>query len=131
MWLYLSASTSYTIPTSPTTASTLQHGSSDSQYICIMPRAASHQRSPAPLQACTADGTVYDVVNIVTYVQKFKRHPVNGEPLSLKDIITLQYHKNADGEYHCPVLNKVFTESTHIVAIRNTGNVYCYEVCTR
>lgn len=33
------------------------------------------------------------------------------------------------GEYHCPVLNKVFTEFTHIVAVRTTGNVFCYEVC--
>lgn len=32
------------------------------------------------------------------------------------------------GEYHCPVLNKVFTEFTHIVAVRTTGNVFCYEV---
>lgn len=33
------------------------------------------------------------------------------------------------GEYHCPVLNKVFTEFTHIVAVKTTGNVFCYEVC--
>lgn len=33
------------------------------------------------------------------------------------------------GEYQCPVLNKVFTEFTHIVAIRTTGNVFSYEVC--
>lgn len=32
------------------------------------------------------------------------------------------------GEYHCPVLNKVFTEYTHIVAVKTTGNVFCYEV---
>lgn len=32
------------------------------------------------------------------------------------------------GEYHCPVLNKVFTEFTHIVAVKTTGNVFCYEV---
>ncbi|KAK6258656.1 hypothetical protein SCA6_013130 [Theobroma cacao] len=31
------------------------------------------------------------------------------------------------GEYHCPVLNKVFTEYTHIVAVKTTGNVFCYE----
>jgi peptidyl-prolyl cis-trans isomerase-like protein 2 len=31
------------------------------------------------------------------------------------------------GEYHCPVLNKVFTEFTHIVAVKTTGNVFCYE----
>lgn len=68
------------------------------------------------------------MVNIVTYVQKFKRHPVSGEPLTLKDITTLSFHKNADGEYHCPLLHKVFTESTHIVAIKTTGHVYCYEV---
>ena len=80
------------------------------------------------MQACTLDGTVYDIVNIVNYVQKFHRHPVTGQPLALKDIVTLTFHKNADGEYHCPVLHKVFTESTHIVAIRTTGHVYCYEV---
>lgn len=32
------------------------------------------------------------------------------------------------GEFQCPVLNKVFTEFTHIVAVRTTGNVFCYEV---
>lgn len=32
------------------------------------------------------------------------------------------------GEFHCPVLNKVFTEFTHIVAVKTTGNVFCYEV---
>uniref|UniRef100_A0A803KY99 PPIase cyclophilin-type domain-containing protein n=1 Tax=Chenopodium quinoa TaxID=63459 RepID=A0A803KY99_CHEQI len=30
-------------------------------------------------------------------------------------------------EFHCPVLNKVFTEFTHIVAVKTTGNVFCYE----
>lgn len=27
------------------------------------------------------------------------------------------------------MLNKVFTEFTHIVAIKTTGNVFSYEVC--
>ena len=61
------------------------------------------------LQACTADGTVYDITNIVPYVQKLKRHPVSGEPLQLKDVIKLIFHKNNDGEYHCPMLHKVGT----------------------
>lgn len=43
----------------------------------------------------------------------------------LKDI----YVDAIVGEYHCPVLNKVFTEFTHIVAVKTTGNVFCYEVC--
>jgi peptidyl-prolyl cis-trans isomerase-like 2 len=106
-------------------------------------------------------------VNIVSYIQKFKRHPVTGEPLALRDVISLNFAKNSEGQYHCPVLHKViyaaallccalrlfifivliqaskqlaevkarhvpatqvFTESTHIVAVRPTGNVYCYEV---
>lgn len=35
------------------------------------------------------------------------------------------------GKYHCPVLFTVFTNNTHIVAVRTTGNVYAYEVCPR
>lgn len=61
------------------------------------------------------------------YIQKFHRHPATGEPLELKDVVKLNFHKNADGEYRCPVLHKVFTEATHIVALRVTGNVFCYE----
>ncbi|PSC74703.1 peptidyl-prolyl cis-trans isomerase CYP65 [Micractinium conductrix] len=77
---------------------------------------------------CTADGSAcMDIVNAVPYIQKFHKHPVSGAPLELKDLIRLHFHKNADGEYHCPVLNKVFTEHTHIVAIKPTGNVYCWE----
>ncbi|KAK6923147.1 LOW QUALITY PROTEIN: Cyclophilin-type peptidyl-prolyl cis-trans isomerase domain [Dillenia turbinata] len=29
-------------------------------------------------------------------------------------------------EYHCPVLNKVFTEFTHIVAVKTAGNVHSF-----
>lgn len=32
-----------------------------------------------------------------------------------------------DGEYACPVTGKVFTEHTHIVAVKPTGNVYAWE----
>lgn len=28
---------------------------------------------------CTDDGTVYDILNIVPYIQKHHRHPVSGE----------------------------------------------------
>jgi hypothetical protein len=55
---------------------------------------------------CADDGTCFDIVNIVPYVRKHKRHPVTGAPLELKDLTQLTFHKNAGGEYHCPVLNK-------------------------
>ena len=42
-------------------------------------------------------------------------------------MIRLNVHKNAEGEYHCPVLFKQFTDKSHIVAIRTTGNVFSYE----
>ncbi|KAJ3702865.1 hypothetical protein LUZ61_006570 [Rhynchospora tenuis] len=76
---------------------------------------------------CTADGNVFDMMNIMSYIKKFGKHPVSGAPLKFEDLIPLIFHKNSDGEFHCPVLNKVFTEFTHIVAVKTTGNVFCYE----
>ena len=76
---------------------------------------------------CTPDGFVFDLTNAVPYVRQHKKHPVTGEKLSLSELTPLKFHKNLEGDYWCPVLNKVFTESTHIVAIKTTGNVYCYE----
>eukprot|EP00882_Tetradesmus_deserticola_P033605 GHRQ01038405.1.p2 GENE.GHRQ01038405.1~~GHRQ01038405.1.p2 ORF type:complete len:219 (+),score=69.97 GHRQ01038405.1:389-1045(+) len=76
---------------------------------------------------CTDDGTVYDIVHVVPYVKKYGKHPVTGAPLELGDLIRLNYHKNADGEYACPVTSKVSTPHTHIAAVKNTGNVYSYD----
>lgn len=76
---------------------------------------------------CTEDGSVFDIMHIVPYIRKFGKHPVSGIPLKQEDLIPLTFHKNSEGEYHCPVLNKVFTEFTHIVAIKTTGNVFSYE----
>lgn len=76
---------------------------------------------------CTIDGSVFDVLHIIPYIRKHGKHPVTGVPLKQEDLIPLTFHKNSDGEYHCPVLNKVFTEFTHIVAVKTTGNVFCYE----
>lgn len=76
---------------------------------------------------CTKEGHVFDILNIVPYVTKFKKNPVTGKPMAVKDLIKIQFHKNADGEYQCPVLHKVFTEFTHIVAVKKTGNVFSYE----
>ncbi|KAF6139070.1 hypothetical protein GIB67_010796 [Kingdonia uniflora] len=76
---------------------------------------------------CTSDGSVFELMQIMPYIKKYGKHPVTGVPLKQPDLIPLTFHKNTEGEYHCPVLNKVFTEFTHIVAVKTTGNVYCYE----
>ncbi|OIV92843.1 hypothetical protein TanjilG_00977 [Lupinus angustifolius] len=83
--------------------------------------------TPFQYPVCTSDGTVFDVMSITPYIVKFGKHPVTGTPLKQQDLITLTFHKNSEGEYQCPVLNKVFTEFTHIVAVKTTGNVFCYE----
>ncbi|XP_050205845.1 peptidyl-prolyl cis-trans isomerase CYP65 [Mercurialis annua] len=83
--------------------------------------------TPFEFPVCTADGSVFNIMYITPYIRKYGRHPVTGTPLKLDDLITLNFHKNSEGEYHCPVLNKVFTEFTHIVAVKTTGNVFCYE----
>ena len=76
---------------------------------------------------CAPDGTVMDIMHAVPYVQKHRKHPVTGEPLELKDLTKLTFHKNHEGAYECPVLNKAFTNSTHIVAVKTTGNVYSHQ----
>ncbi|CAK9136030.1 unnamed protein product [Ilex paraguariensis] len=77
--------------------------------------------------ACTEDGSVFEIMNIIPYIRKYGKHPVTGAALKQEDLIPLVFHKNSEGEYHCPVLDKVFTEFTHIVAVKTTGNVFCYE----
>nr|GMC60054.1 peptidyl-prolyl cis-trans isomerase CYP65 [Ipomoea batatas] len=76
---------------------------------------------------CSEDGSVFDLMNIMPYIRKYGKHPVTGAPLKLEQLIPLTFHKNTEGEFQCPVLNKVFTEFTHIVAVKTTGNVFCYE----
>ncbi|KAK9064898.1 hypothetical protein SSX86_016280 [Deinandra increscens subsp. villosa] len=76
---------------------------------------------------CTEDGSVFDIMHIIPYIRKYGKHPVSGVSLKEEDLIPLTFHKNSEGEYHCPVLNKVFTEFTHIVAVKTTGNVFSYE----
>ena len=99
---------------------------------------------------CTADGAIFDLLNIVPYLKKYRRHPVRahprgsdrarvratssslraqvtGGPLAASDLTKLTFHKNGEGKYHCPVLFKVFNSHSHIVAVKTTGNVYSYE----
>lgn len=74
---------------------------------------------------CTADGRCFEVTNILPWIKKHKCCPVTNAPLAAKDLLALYFHKNCAGEFHCPVLQKPFTDHTAIVAIRTSGNVYC------
>ncbi|CAN0337143.1 RING-type E3 ubiquitin-protein ligase PPIL2 [Lampetra fluviatilis] len=76
---------------------------------------------------CTPDGIVFDFMNIFPWIKKYGTHPSTGEKLDIKSLLKLNFHKNADGKYSCPVLFNVFTDNSHIVAIKTTGNVFSYE----
>nr|CAD7399038.1 unnamed protein product [Timema cristinae] len=76
---------------------------------------------------CDKDGNIFELQAIVEYINKFKSNPVTGEPLDTKSLIKLNFHKNASGEFHCPVLFKNFSKHSHIVAVAKTGNVFSSE----
>lgn len=76
---------------------------------------------------CNKDGYIFDLENIAKFVEKHKIDPISGEKTDLKQYFKLNMSKNADGKYQCPVIFKEFNETTHIVAVRTTGNVYSFE----
>ncbi|KAK4216689.1 putative cyclophilin type peptidyl-prolyl cis-trans isomerase [Rhypophila decipiens] len=106
--------------------------------------AASLQPFKNPV--CTPEGTIFDVEVISTWLDKHATNPVNGEPLAAKDLIKLNFARNADiddadrnrvtdgkGDLIDPVTFKIFTDNTHIVAIRhgNYANVFAWETVER
>lgn len=80
---------------------------------------------------CTSEGTLFDLTNILPWLKKHGTNPVDGSPLKSSDLIMLHFAKNEEGEYVDPVTYKVFTDNTHIVALRNTGNVFAYDTVDR
>eukprot|EP00906_Rhabdomonas_costata_P008014 RCo011440 len=73
------------------------------------------------------DGTCFERSNILEYLDQHGTHPRTGEPLRISDLFALKFHCNTSGDPHCPVTFKVFTEHSHIVAIRTTGNVFSFD----
>src|ERR1700712_1803413 len=80
---------------------------------------------------CTSNGTIFDIENIVPWIEKHGTNPVDGSPLKSSELIKLNFAKNDDDEYVDPVTYKVFTDNTHIVALGNTGNVFAWDTVER
>ncbi|KAF3047185.1 Peptidyl-prolyl cis-trans isomerase cyp8 [Didymella heteroderae] len=81
---------------------------------------------------CTASGTIFDLTHILTWLAKHPNtNPTDGTPLKRDDLITLHFAKNEDGEYVDPVTFKVFTDNTHIVALKKSGNVFAWDTVER
>ena len=69
---------------------------------------------------------VFDITNLVPFVQKHGLDPITGEKMTLKDILKLHFHKLESGKYGCPATFKEFTDHSHIVAIGTSGYVYSH-----
>ena len=107
--------------------------------------AASLQPFSHPV--CTAEGTIFDIEVISAWLEKHGTNPVTGLSLKSKDLIKLKFARNGDtdahdggggagegkGEMVDPVTFKVFTDNTHIVAIRHgsEANVFAWETVER
>ncbi|KAJ8978668.1 hypothetical protein NQ317_019104 [Molorchus minor] len=82
---------------------------------------------PFEIPYCDLDGNIFDLEPLIPFLKKFKINPVTGKSLDFKSLIQLNFRKNAEGEFECPVMFKPFTKSSHIAAIATTGNVYLME----
>ncbi|KAH9629415.1 hypothetical protein HF086_013329 [Spodoptera exigua] len=76
---------------------------------------------------CDMDGNIFELQAVLEFVKKFKINPVTGKKIDVKTLTKLNFFKNAEEDYHCPVLFKPFTKNSHIVAIKTSGNVYSNE----
>ncbi|CAG9941924.1 unnamed protein product [Clonostachys rosea f. rosea IK726] len=120
----------------------------DKLYITHSEWSSSDAFSASPFKnpVCTPDGTIFDVEVIGAWLEKHPgQNPVDGEPLSKKDLIRLNFSRNAGtdslgaglsdgkGDLVDPVTYKVFTDNTHIVAIRHGSyaNVFAWETVER
>ena len=106
--------------------------------------AASLQPFKNPV--CTPEGTIFDVEVIGAWLDKHpNQNPVDGKPLLKKDLIKLNFARNEEsdslgagasddkGDLIDPVTYKVFTDNTHIVAIRHGvyANVFAWDTVER
>lgn len=64
---------------------------------------------------------------------KHDTNPTDGKPLKQSDLIKLNFAKNDGGEFVDPVTYKVFTDNTHILAVRHgdSANVFAYDTIER
>ena len=85
---------------------------------------------PAEHPYCTEEGVLYDLTQIVPFLKKFKHCPITGEPLNAKSLVKVIFHRNADGNIHCPIMYKEFTEHSHVIILKNTG-LFAISMCVQ
>ncbi|CAO1625536.1 unnamed protein product [Jaminaea pallidilutea] len=111
-------------------ASTAGTAAQSSQYQPYVPFdccAISLQQWVNPV-ADKADGTIYELTNVLPWIKKHGVSPASGLELQVADLVTLNFSKNeATSQWHDPVSFKTFNDSTHMVAVATSGNVYTWD----
>ncbi|KAL4965527.1 uncharacterized protein BDV14DRAFT_208733 [Aspergillus stella-maris] len=108
-----------------------RRGPGDASFKRLPFKFCSLSLQPFEHPVCTSSGTVFDLTNILPWIKKHGTNPVDGSPLKGSDLIKLTIAKNDAGEYIDPVTYKVLTDNTHVVALKNTGNVYAWDTVER
>ncbi|SOV05481.1 Peptidyl-prolyl cis-trans isomerase-like 2 [Ustilago sp. UG-2017a] len=84
------------------------------------------------IPVCSPDnGVAFELTNLVPFLRKYSLHPITGKPFSLDDVVRLNFHKNDAGRVHDPVSFKEFGSHSHLVAIRQSGNVFLWDTVQR
>jgi peptidyl-prolyl cis-trans isomerase-like protein 2 len=96
-------------------------------YTCCCLSLSPWTNPVAAVASSTSHVYLFDLLQIVPYVRRHGAHPISGDPLTSKDLVKLQFHKNGEGAFACPATGKVFGEHTKLAAVRTTGHVYSYE----
>lgn len=102
-------------------------GAADNTFKRLPFNYCSLSLQPFKHPVCTQSGTLFDIEYIVPWVEKHGTNLVDGTPLSISELIKLNFTKNNDGEYVDPVTFKVFTINIHIVALKSSGNVFAWD----
>lgn len=75
----------------------------------------------------TRDGAIFEVKHIIAYIKRFGTNPVTGGKLEVSELVPMNFHRNNEGKFQCPVTFKVFTNHSHVVANMASGHVYSFE----
>ncbi|KAK2195530.1 bifunctional Cyclophilin-type peptidyl-prolyl cis-trans isomerase [Babesia duncani] len=73
---------------------------------------------------CTLQGHVFNKPDVAKYILTNGKNPVTFEPLGIHELIPLNFTRDSNGNFQCPLSLKTLTPSSHVVAVRQTGNVY-------
>ena len=76
---------------------------------------------------CDEKGNIFEKKYIINYISKYHKNPIDFSPLSIKNLIKLNFYKGNNNKFCCPITLKEYSENTKIVIIKETGNVYSYE----